>query len=59
VTEFVNKEGLDLAACEVYLCGPPPMIDAAIAVLKSSGVADEQIFFDKFLDASHIPGGRK
>jgi xylene monooxygenase electron transfer component len=59
VTEFVHKQGLDLAACEVYLCGPPPMIDAAIDVLKNSGVADEQIFFDKFLDASHIPGGRK
>jgi len=59
VTEFIYNQEVDLAACEAYLCGPPPMIDAAISVLKNSGVGDERIFFDKFLDASHMPGGRK
>ena len=59
VTEFVHNQDIDLAACEAYLCGPPPMIDAAIAVLKNSGLGDDRIFFDKFLDASHMPGGRK
>lgn len=38
---------------EAYLCGPPPMIDAALPVLTELGVAPNNIHFDKFLDASH------
>jgi propane monooxygenase reductase subunit len=37
-----------LAECDVYLCGPPPMIDAALELLESRGVPQEQIHFDKF-----------
>ena len=36
---------------EGYLCGPPPMIDAAIAKLVFHGVPLERIFYDKFTDA--------
>ncbi|HVL02042.1 MAG TPA: 2Fe-2S iron-sulfur cluster binding domain-containing protein [Dongiaceae bacterium] len=35
-----------------YLCGPPPMIDAAITRMTTLGVPREQIFFDKFSDQS-------
>ncbi|NPU90352.1 MAG: 2Fe-2S iron-sulfur cluster binding domain-containing protein [Gammaproteobacteria bacterium] len=35
---------------EGYLCGPPPMIDAAITCMTALGVAREQIYFDKFSD---------
>lgn len=35
-----------------YLCGPPPMIDAAIAMLVAHGMPMEQIFYDKFTDSS-------
>jgi propane monooxygenase reductase subunit len=37
-----------LASCDIYLCGPPPMIDAALALLESRGVPQEQIHYDKF-----------
>jgi Na+-transporting NADH:ubiquinone oxidoreductase subunit F len=33
---------------EAYLCGPPAMIDAAVRVLASKGVRQEDIFVDKF-----------
>lgn len=33
---------------EAYLCGPPPMIDAAISVLASKGVSTNEIYYDKF-----------
>ncbi|MBX2869995.1 MAG: 2Fe-2S iron-sulfur cluster binding domain-containing protein [Acidiferrobacterales bacterium] len=59
VTEFITKQGLDLAASQAYLCGPPGMIDAAIEVLNKQGMNDDHIFFDKFLDASHLPGGKR
>lgn len=33
---------------EAYLCGPPPMIDAAVKILKNKGMDESFIFFDKF-----------
>jgi Na+-transporting NADH:ubiquinone oxidoreductase subunit F len=33
---------------EAYLCGPPPMIDAAARVLTREGVKPENIYYDKF-----------
>lgn len=34
--------------CEFYLCGPPLMIDAVLAMLDEAGVEPESIFFDDF-----------
>ena len=58
VTEFIGKSVPGVAASHAYLCGPPGMIDAAIAVLQDQGVDTENIHYDKFLDASHTPSGR-
>lgn len=33
---------------EAYLCGPPIMIDAVMAVLESKGIPKESILYDKF-----------
>lgn len=33
---------------QAFLCGPPPMIEAVTNVLKSKGLRDEDIFYDKF-----------
>ncbi|MCQ9206902.1 MAG: 2Fe-2S iron-sulfur cluster binding domain-containing protein [Omnitrophica bacterium] len=33
---------------EAYLCGPPPMIDAAIGILTSKGININDIYYDKF-----------
>ena len=43
---------------QAYLCGPPAMIDAAIAQLVHLNMPQENIYFDKFLDASSMPAGR-
>lgn len=43
------------AGLQAYLCGPPGMIDAAIAELGGLGVPLEAIHYDKFTDASHAP----
>ncbi|UTD27587.1 aromatic/alkene monooxygenase hydroxylase FAD-binding subunit MmoC [Bradyrhizobium sp. WD16] len=34
---------------DIYLCGPPPMIDAAFAVAATNGVPKEQLYVEKFL----------
>jgi NAD(P)H-flavin reductase/ferredoxin len=54
VTEFIDKQSLDFADTAAFLCGPPPMIDAAIAKLNELGIANQDIFFDKFTDKSHL-----
>ncbi len=38
----------DLTDADLYLCGPPPMVDAAIPLLESRRVPTERIYFDKF-----------
>ena len=55
VTEHIAAAAQDLIAgdTQAYLCGPPPMIDAALPVLAGLGIATEHIHFDKFLDGSH------
>ncbi|OAO00780.1 hypothetical protein A8B75_17930 [Sphingomonadales bacterium EhC05] len=37
---------------QAYLCGPPPMIDAAMEELVRQGIPLDAIFYDKFTDAS-------
>lgn len=37
-----------------YLCGPPPMIDACVKVMRDGGIDEQSIYFDKFLDRSHV-----
>jgi len=46
LTELGGTGGL-----QAYLCGPPGMIDAAIATLATQGVDLGQIYYDKFTDA--------
>jgi len=64
VTDYLQQAYIDtgkvtMSDSQGYLCGPPPMVDAAVALLQNAGMAKEDIHFDKFLDASSMPGGRK
>ncbi|MGU9977499.1 MAG: 4Fe-4S binding protein [Candidatus Oxydemutatoraceae bacterium WSBS_2016_MAG_OTU14] len=56
VTEYVHKEYIDSGVIDVgsavaYFCGPPPMIDMGIDMLKKAGMHDNDIRYDKFEDA--------
>jgi propane monooxygenase reductase subunit len=48
ITEVVRQHEPDLKGRDAYVCGPPPMVDAAIALLTQRGVDERNIFFDKF-----------
>lgn len=48
VTDVVDRRESELGKSEVYLCGPPPMVDAALALLDANGVPKDQVFYDKF-----------
>lgn len=49
VTELLRPEILNGGDCEVYLCGPPPMIDAAETWLSGNGVAANRVHAEKFV----------
>jgi Na(+)-translocating NADH:ubiquinone oxidoreductase F subunit len=42
------KTHAEIDKCEFYICGPPLMLQATIAMLKELGVTDEAIAFDDF-----------
>lgn len=48
VTDELDKLQLDWPQVQAYLCGPPAMIDAAIARFSKLGVKSENIRYDKF-----------
>lgn len=49
VTGLLRPEILNSGDCEVYLCGPPPMIEAAEAALDGFGVDPARIHAEKFV----------
>jgi len=48
ITDVVKRHASDLAGAHAYVCGPPPMVEAAIPLLSSLGVDDKRIYYDKF-----------
>jgi propane monooxygenase reductase subunit len=48
ITDVVDRMEQDLTDVDAYLCGPPPMVDAAIALLERRGCPESRIYFDKF-----------
>jgi propane monooxygenase reductase subunit len=48
ITDVVDRSELDLTGVDAYLCGPPPMVDAATDLLLRRGAEEARIHFDKF-----------
>ncbi|RTL64282.1 MAG: 2Fe-2S iron-sulfur cluster binding domain-containing protein [Pseudonocardiaceae bacterium] len=48
ITDVVKRLESSLSGRDAYVCGPPPMVDAAIPVLEALGVPEQNIFYDKF-----------
>jgi propane monooxygenase reductase subunit len=48
ITDVVDRLEGDITEVDAYVCGPPPMVEAAIALLEARGVPEAHIYFDKF-----------
>jgi propane monooxygenase reductase component len=53
ITDVVDRLEGDLTEVDAYLCGPPGMVDAAIALLDAKGVPESHVYFDKFTTTEH------
>lgn len=48
ITDVVKRYETDLRRTHAYLCGPPPMVEAAMPLLATLGVPEKHIYYDKF-----------
>jgi propane monooxygenase reductase subunit len=48
ITDIVKKYETDLSGTDSYVCGPPPMVEAAMDVLSGLGAPEKNIYYDKF-----------
>jgi propane monooxygenase reductase component len=48
ITDVVQRYEANLAKVHAYVCGPPPMVEAAIPLLERLGVPEKRVYYDKF-----------
>jgi propane monooxygenase reductase subunit len=48
ITEVVERLESEIEEVDAYVCGPPPMVEATIALLEAKGVPEAHIYYDKF-----------
>jgi propane monooxygenase reductase subunit len=48
ITDVVKRHEQNLSGAHAYVCGPPPMVEAAMPLLSTLGVEEKRIYYDKF-----------
>ena len=48
ITDVVKRHETGLKNVHAYVCGPPPMVEAALPLLEILGVPEKRIYYDKF-----------
>ncbi len=48
ITDVVQRHESELKGTHAYICGPPPMVEAAMPLLSTLGVEEKRIYYDKF-----------
>jgi len=48
ITDVLRRHEEKIDGADVYICGPPPMVEAALEILPALGANEKRIFFDKF-----------
>jgi propane monooxygenase reductase subunit len=48
ITDVLKRHASDLTGAHAYVCGPPPMVEAALPLLAALGVEEKRIYYDKF-----------
>jgi propane monooxygenase reductase component len=56
ITDVMARRETQLGGVDAYVCGPPPMVEAAIATLARLGRSEDHIFYDKFTTTGEPEG---
>jgi benzoate/toluate 1,2-dioxygenase reductase component len=54
VTRFIEPAHLNGGDVDVYLCGPPPMVEAVRNHFKQQGVTPQNFYYEKFTDSGMV-----
>ncbi len=57
ITDVVKRLAAGARGAHAYVCGPPPMVEAAIPVLAALGIEEKHIYYDKFTTTGEPDGG--
>jgi benzoate/toluate 1,2-dioxygenase reductase component len=53
VTQWINKDYLGSNAYDMYICGPPPMVDAVKKSIDTEGVVQGHFYEEKFVPSGN------
>jgi benzoate/toluate 1,2-dioxygenase reductase component len=53
VTQWITKENLGKNAYDMYICGPPPMVDAVKKSIHTEGVNQSHFYEEKFVPSGN------
>jgi propane monooxygenase reductase subunit len=48
ITDVVSRLAGELRRAHAYVCGPPPMVEAAVPLLTRLGIPEKHVYWDKF-----------
>jgi propane monooxygenase reductase component len=48
ITDVVSRSETGVVRAHAYICGPPPMVEAAVPLLTRLGVPEKHVYWDKF-----------
>jgi NAD(P)H-flavin reductase/ferredoxin len=54
VTRYIEPAHLNGGDVDVYVCGPPPMVDAVRNYFKEQGITPQSFFYEKFADTGMV-----
>lgn len=52
ITEHFGVEKLLMSSCDIYMCGPPPMVEAIKGWFDQQGLQEFNMFYEKFVDSN-------
>jgi propane monooxygenase reductase subunit len=55
ITDVMARLAGNLRGAHGYVCGPPPMVEAAVPLLTRLGVPEKHVYFDKFTTTGETP----
>lgn len=56
VTGLITPDHLHDGTADIYLCGPPPMVEAVRGHLDAEGLQVTHFYYEKFTPATAVPG---
>lgn len=48
MTQYIEPKHLNGGEVDIYLCGPPPMVEAVSQYIRAQGIQPANFYYEKF-----------